>query len=50
MIDIHTHFIPPEFVGDARAGRALLAASGLNITSAASLDEAAATAVELARP
>ncbi len=23
MIDIHTHFIPPEFVGDARAGRAL---------------------------
>lgn len=23
MIDIHTHFIPPEFVGEARAGRAL---------------------------
>jgi len=23
MIDIHTHFIPPEFVADARAGRAL---------------------------
>ena len=23
IIDIHTHFIPPEFVADARAGRAL---------------------------
>jgi aminocarboxymuconate-semialdehyde decarboxylase len=23
LIDIHTHFIPPEFVGDARAGRAI---------------------------
>ena len=23
MVDIHTHFIPPEFVADARAGRAL---------------------------
>ena len=23
MIDIHTHFIPPEFVAEARAGRAL---------------------------
>jgi aminocarboxymuconate-semialdehyde decarboxylase len=23
MIDVHTHFIPPEFVADARAGRAL---------------------------
>ena len=23
MIDVHTHFIPPEFVRDARAGRAL---------------------------
>jgi aminocarboxymuconate-semialdehyde decarboxylase len=23
MIDVHTHFIPPEFVGEARAGRAL---------------------------